>query len=804
MIELTQPLEKVIKSNNFDKLKPFAIMFRNKWNATENKFILDTENPIDISNMIVKPNTLSMTLDVSEIAQFKANNITLTLHDPFNKFLEGTPYTYFTSGYQLYGSQVILYYGLDNENKTSLFVGIIKELPTHKPEQYQLELKLISPLELLNDIEAKEFSDKYEGEALIADGFDDDNNPIYKTSHTGVGGFNAVYADSANSANSTKMFEGVDFQVADTNALNLPAKITIINTDLHTATITADYYCWKTDLSVEQIISGLVALGGYTAEKGNTDIRSVVWQNEVRNLLPLEVDYAIGYYYDGNNLMYNWYDVDNWESFEIIGRQVSRKSIFPSEFTINFMASFQDEGGAWQGWESAYFIGDELGGNGNPRNGYGLLVDHLTGRQRVIKWTNNTIEHPTTGEYASDWLGYARLAGIQVKNGYITILSSVGTFGTYNLFFTPAWESFRAFYNDTKIVVSGGIKFSTDISSQTIPPTAEQYNRPVVRGAVMDRLSSAGHWGGFITTLQKISETALDVNYSLQYSHSADNITFSNLQPTSINANTGIENRYIYFVFQIINGTPTGANLLSPQVSYYISSLTLSMVNLSNKTILETLQDFALISGYEFGVNRNGVFFFRPRSQSTTPIYDLGHNEIVKVETINKKFNDFFTKLTLQFAQVPLEFYANEGERPTPVDRYGIINKEIDKPEIVNYDNPELAQAIGPQLLAIYSKLADIIQVSAKLNLSLELGDIINLKRNYNLTAEPSSSDLSKFQKQDTYFQACKIVGLNYNFSKRQMTYTLRNVSNENNRPQYEYDEFIYELPLGFGVKTEE
>lgn len=779
MITLPAPLEKVMQSQDLKGLKPFAVLFRNKWDSVNNKFELEP-NPIDISDMIAKPNTLSMTLDVSEIAQYNANNITLTLTDKDNRFVEGTPKSYFPSGYQLYGSKVILYYGLDVGNWTSLFVGVIKDLPTHKPEQYQVDLKLISPLELLKDIEAKDFSDKYTGEALTFVEVDDDGHYVYHTANTGVGGFSAVYADG------NKLFEGIDYEISQTNALGLPAIITIIKSDYYSSTITADYYCWKTGLSVEQIVSGLVALGGYTS---NTDIRSVNWVNGSEGNTPLnfsDVSYAIGYYFENENFNFNWFDISSWDNFQISNKGIMRKSIFPSEFTINFNMAFESKPGAWQGSTAAYCIGDELGGANWPRNGYIIIQDHLTSRLRVIKFENNTISNPTTGVDVSGYMSYSGLAGVQVKNGNITFLRvGGGTFGTYPLFFTPAWEQFVALYSDTRATVSG-MKFSPNTDNYIISNEAEQYSVPVLKTKPLYFAD------GFYATL----EADDNARYSLKYSFSDDGETFSDLANVDINTNLGINRRYVYFAFTITTPPPFGINIIEPSYYYNIVILVLRLVNLSGKSVLEVLQDLALISGYEFGVDRNGIFFFRPRSQSTTPIFDLDESEIVKIENVKQNFNDFFTKLTLTFAQIPLEFYANTGTRPTPVDKYGIINKEIDKPDIVNYDNPELAQAIGPQLLAIYSDLSDVIQCTAKLNLSLELGDIVNLKRNYNLNTADSATDYTKWQNQNTYFRACKITGINYNLSKRQMTYTLRDVSNENTRPQEEMYEFVYDFPI--------
>ena len=153
MITLPTELLHVQQGHDLRVLKPYALLYRNKWNAQINKFALE-ETPIDISKMIIKPNTLSMTLDVNEVAQYNANNITLTLSDIRNRFVEGTLNSYFPEGYQLYGSRVVLYYGIDTQNWTALFTGVIKDLPTYKPEKHEVDIKLVSPLELLKDIEA--------------------------------------------------------------------------------------------------------------------------------------------------------------------------------------------------------------------------------------------------------------------------------------------------------------------------------------------------------------------------------------------------------------------------------------------------------------------------------------------------------------------------------------------------------------------------------------------------------------------------------------------------------------------------
>ena len=145
MINLPSELLKLQQGNDLRPLKPFVLLYRNNWNEQANKYVVE-DTPIDVTLMVVKPNTLSMTLDVNEVAQYNANNITITLSDNNNRFVEGTPHSYFPEGYQLYGSRMVLYYGIDARNRTALFTGVIKDLPTYKPELHQVDIKLVSPL----------------------------------------------------------------------------------------------------------------------------------------------------------------------------------------------------------------------------------------------------------------------------------------------------------------------------------------------------------------------------------------------------------------------------------------------------------------------------------------------------------------------------------------------------------------------------------------------------------------------------------------------------------------------------------
>lgn len=769
MITLPSGLNNFMRGQDLAGLKPFALLYRNKWDSVNNKFKLE-DTPIDISDLISKPNTLSMTLDVNEVAQYNANNVTLTLSDTKNYFVEGTPNSYFPEGYQIYGSRVVLYYGTDGLNRTPLFTGVIKELPTHKPENYQVDVKLVSPLEMLKDIEAKDFSDKVTGETLTYKSTDSDGHRIYWTTGTGVGGFDAVYA------NGTKIFEGVDYETDQLNALGLPAIVKIINSDLYSSTITADYYTWKTGLTVEQIVAGLVGLAGYDSVTEN--IQPVSWNTDVRTpSVFTNMVIGIGFQKNGSTYNFNWMNTNGaWNSYNASGG-TSRTNIINSNFQVSFTA-YGEGRGIYSEDDRAYYqfgpirirliehvdirsyVDFEVLYNGN-RIYIGNFLRYYITRNFIIKKVGNTLS--------------VFVDGSQVLSTTDTSVFSTETFYARDIDYY--------IYNQVFNILDGnGNIFLRDITS------------PALVSQVLDKTTSGDIWGAITANISSGG------TYRVTAYFSNDGINFDSGTVVDLNTQMARTERYMRYVFEITSSYPNGYDIENPSTYYLATSIFLQIVNLSGRTVLESLQDFALISGYEFGVDRRGVFFFRPR-ESTTPVYVLDHSEIVKVDTVKKNLSNFFTKLTLTFAQIPLEFYANTGERPTPVDRYGIINKEIDKPDIVNYDNPELAQAIGPQLLEVYSAMPNIIQVVGKLNFALELGDIVSLRRNMNLITPEEYTDYSKYEDLNTYYRACKITGLNYNFSKKQVTYTLRDVSNKNTEPMYELEQFVYELPIKLGVK---
>lgn len=788
MMTLPAALAAKLKSNDLRGIKPIILMYRNKWDAQTNAYAPES-TPIDITAQVIKCGTLSTKLDVGEINEYTASNVTLTISDPQNHFVEGTPKSYFPDGYQIYGSRIELYAGTDTNNMTPLFYGVIRSLPNHKPEEYQLDISVVSALELLDDVEAKDFSTVYTGEKLALDHQNDGEGPVFKTSKTGVGGFNAVYA------NGTKLVDGVDYKVKQLSENTSPALVEIEQEIYYTATITADYFCWKKDLAVEQIVKGLVGLAGY---ERNTDIRPVVWNSSVRSFINVSsLKMAIGYYSNAGTLVCVWpRTLNSWDTI-INDGNFERPCIFPENLEISMSFYYAGNGGELSG----YNFSDSPSGTAG-RNAY-VLYNSYTGPgnnyiAQVFKISNGARQ--TLGTYDTG-------NGLYVPNSPWKILKKGSLYSFYydghlvasdTASFEPKYESFYNYYDQS--FGHGALRNRIDdVHYKVLDDNGKEIitvNSPCIMSDVLDKKTENSQWVSINCTLAGND----DAKYDLLFSASNDLTNFPALQAVDLGADLGTNDRYLYFVLKAADEPQLKFDIKNLGVYFLSTELLLSLVDLSGQTALAAIKDLALITGYEFGIDRNNIFFFRPRQSSTQPIAVLDMTQLVKINTVTRNFNELATKLTLTFAAAPLEFYANMGARPTPVDKYGIIEKEIDKPQLINYDNPELAQAIGPQLLAIYSELPNIITCTGKLNLALELGDIVNLKREMPLTINPEASDYTKYEGLNTFYRACKITGLNYDFTKRQVKYTLRDVSNDNNAPVKDYYEYqtIFPTPLDY------
>ena len=794
MMTLPAALAAKLKSNDLRGIKPIVLMYRNKWNAQTNAYAPET-TPIDITEQVIKCGTLSTKLDVGEINEYTSSNVTLTLSDPHNHFVEGTPESYFPDDYQIYGTRIELYAGTDTNNMTPLFYGVIRSLPNHKPEDYQLDISVVSALELLDDVEAKDFSTPYTGETLTLDHQDDDAVPVYRTANTGVGGFTSVYA------NGSVLVEGVDYEVSQLGEYLKPAIVEIINEAFYSATITADYYCWRRNLTVEEIMSGLLDVSKWPDDK--RDIQPVIWNSLVRQPLSANVRFGLGYYQneDGEYIS-NWLNVrDNaWANTTARDENTyTRRSIFSENWETEFTLRFDDLSGATSGFNGSYAVGS---GTSNWRHGINngiviaaVRVDNQAPRGLYVG-VGMAVNANLSYSFRTDVYSPVSYLEIAVKirkiNNQITVFfggKQVAQFNNAN--FDVDREVMYGSRNQRisnldqvwRMLDSNGNAVSPDLST------------PSIISSVLELGDEGGYWGAVSATLEGEGG-----QYQNEVFVSTDGQNFTSAGNLDIGSDIGRSENYLYFALKTSSPPPASFNISNLIVFKYATGMVIDFINLDGQTVLDVVKDLALITGYEFGIDRNGIFFFRPRQTSTQPIATLDKFELVKIDTVTRNFNELATKLTLTFAAAPLEFYANTGARPTPVDKYGVIDKEIDKPQLINYDNPELAQAIGPQLLAIYSELPNIITCTGKLNLALELGDIVNLKREMPLTINPAASDYTKYEGLNTFYRACKITGLNYDFTKRQIKYTLRDVSNDNNAPVRDYYEYqtIFPTPLDY------
>lgn len=792
MINLPSGLSNILKSNDYGPLKTIVYLYRNKWDEESQSYKVESA-PINITDKLVKTGSLTLQLDISEINRYDASNVTFTFSNVKNEFVEGMEGSLFPEGYLLYGSKFEYYVGSSDDLKILMYTGTVTELPIYRPEEYTAEIKVVSELELFKNKECSEFSNKVNKEKLIG------LFPDFKTVNIGVGNILKVYAGT-DSNPQEELTLGVDYKISDLNIMLSSASIEIINEKLSGKIFYADYYYWKTNLKVDEVVHGLLDVMQVPLNKRN--VEQVDFNTEVKNVIPgTNISLGLGYYKTSvQDYNFNWSNTrnSNWNYIYYSDNKGFRQSLFPSNFTINFDLYFNLKRLVYLGNNATYLFADTYNPTATISCNNGLVLRRENAGSTLQHFYWRVYKSVNGSESRVSQLSYeTHFGGIRVKDGKLYLFDLFGnTLYEDTLWFQPKIEGFFSVGNAELCLDNYRISFESE--QNIIPADAEAFSGPTLLTPVFDKLSSTDNWGQFSASLN-----GTDFTYDLKYAVSEDGVNFKPWQSVDINTNVGASERYIKFWFSLINPPPSGTDVLNLDFTYLSNTLTFNFVNLKDKTILEGMEDLALISGYEFGFTRDNTFFFKQRIKSTEAVKVLTDNEIIKVSTVKKNLNTLFTKIQLDFGGTPVEVYTNDLEttRPTLQDKYGILTKTIDKPDLLNYDNPELANAIAPQLLETFGRLKNNISVTGVLDLSLDLGDIISLRRNAPLTVNKKSPDYLKYEKTQTYYKACKIIGLIFNIAKRQMTYTLLDVSNENTAPQYEFNEFKYLLPVELGVK---
>lgn len=799
MIEIPKGLDRVIKTNDHGPLKSIVYMYRNKWNHDTAKY--EVENtPVNITKWLTKAANLVLQLDLAEINRYDASNITLTFANAKNEFAEDVEGSFFPEGYLLYGSKFEYYVGVSDDLKVLMYTGTIAEEPTYKTENYEVDIRVVSQLELFKKKECSSFANQAAGEKLVG------TYPHYTTVNIGVGNVLKVYAGTP-TAIQEELILGVDYTLDGLNEMLSSASIEIINSNLNGKTFYADYYYWKTNLKIHKIVHGLLDIMKIPQDKRY--VEEVIFNTSVKNqFVGTSQTVGLGYYKEGDNdYKFNWLPTRDgvWQNYSAPRNYIPtyRQSIYPKNFEVNFTVRVDDFNGAWaSGFHCAQAIGNTVHSSQIVANGMyivGLRRDNIGIPARGIAFE---LRQRSNGGGSTLWASgtYLGIDFIEIAfkirkvNGVWTVFAGNQQIAQWTqeievnldaLFCTArqGWSTLN--FNVTPLDASG------------VATSSAVFN-PSLLSHIIDKGNDSDVWGQYTCNLD-----GSGFIYSLRYATSQDGISFGPWQNVDINTNIGSTDRYIKYWFSLINAPSFSTNILNLVYTYLSNNLNMNFVNLADKTILEGMEDLALISGYEFGFTRNNTFFFKQRIKSTEAIKVLTDNEIIKVSTVKKNLNTLFTKIQLNFGGIPVEVYANDFEttRPTLQDRYGILTKSIDKPDILNYDNPELAHAIAPQLLEVFGILKNNINVTATLDLALDLGEIISLRRNSPLTVDKNAPDHTKYERTQTFYKACKIIGMNYNLKDRQMAYTLLDVTNENTAPEYEANKFKYLFPVAFGAR---
>ncbi|WP_424244383.1 hypothetical protein Dip510_001597 [Elusimicrobium posterum] len=499
MIEIPKGLDKVIRANDHGPLKSIVYMYRNKWDPATAQYEVEA-TPTNITKWLTKAANLILQLDLSEINRYDASNITLTFANTKNEFAEDVEGSLFPEGYLLYGSKFEYYVGASDDLKILMYTGTIAEEPTYRTESYEVDIRVVSQLELFKKNECSAFANHVTGEKLTG------TYPNYTTVNIGVGNVLKLYAGTP-TVIQEELILGVDYTLSGLNEMLSPAAIEIINPNLNGKTFYADYYYWKTNLKIHEIVHGLLDIMKIPQDKRY--VEEVIFNTSVKNqFVGTSQAVGLGYYKEGDNdYKFNWFQIMNndWANYVAPSDVVAnRKNIVPTNFEINFSFKHTRTNAAafgGYGFNGAYAIGDTPHASQMVVNGLYVVflsntningitsmymqIREVTNGSYSVRYTSSTISGITYAQSAIKIRKINSVISVYVNNALVTTFTKTTSFNldamySYNRFRTECLN-----YNITPLDSEGNSLISPISVPTLLSPIIDKGNNSDVWGSIL-------------------------------------------------------------------------------------------------------------------------------------------------------------------------------------------------------------------------------------------------------------------------------------------------------------------------------
>jgi len=690
-------------------------------------------------------------LDVPFANVFKATSITLRLNNANNEWIQSinSPSIFAADttaalGYEPVWTQFQVQYGYvladGTKEYTSLFTGLAVNY-IFAGDDAGVEVTVESNARLMRAADASKVSDTFTNEATVpavGDGVTQD----FETQSEGVGRITLARK------NSVAMSQGVDYTISQLNGVGEPAIIHIDPAPQIGDTIDASGISWKANLEIHALIALLCDESSIGA--GSRTIEDVLFPGglSAKKIIDTQVDWEAGTLIQ---------DIDT----DLLAGAISREWFLIDDFADNEYTTNPV-------WTPLNFGGTISAASGKlvlsntPGDGLGIPLISTPFTQTVGTWRMN-VETTRFGNIYLMMNNNSHYFGGAQGNGYSLninlALSSIKleryTAASRVTLITGAWSS-----GEHEIMVerdgSGNFELFVDDVSQ---------------GTVTDNTYTSGNY--FMVD----DQTNIGGNYT-----SIDNIEFAKTSGTwesaeldllavptawgileqfhTLNGGTVVYKTAVasapggpYDAWTALGGGGTIQSALkrylkiqvvitedltthdSPVIQKIVANFTTTTVPISiaihaGKTAWDMVQDYAKIANYETGFDADGIFFFRSKSVTGSPVIELDQENVIsEINDYSKGYEDIANAGQVQYGDYFNEYDgATAGESsPTSEERFGRLIQYEDFSSILLANDANLAVSRA-QLIYDDNYLPRInFTVIGKIVPWLELSDIVRI-----------------------------------------------------------------------------
>ncbi len=770
-------------------IKKKVLLYRRYWDDETSAYLRETL-PIDITPYIVTIGKVKLKLDVEECNKWEISNFNLTLNNANSLFTEGKSGGLLPS-HIFWGSKIVyeIYPEDYPDDKSVMFTGYLLSTPTLRDDGNTIDLIVSSDLEALENISAEGVCLFKTNEECTA--VPDSDDKEFTTSENGVGFVDEVKygADFASSV----VLEKDEFKVSDTNTYDKPAKITLSIVPTVNYKLFATYRYWLTDYPIDALVNLLLDLTEIAEEnreisrplyppssvkyyQTNVYNNAIMWQ--YKKYVTNEIEVAEPTVLDGTVIVNGW-NAETLQRSKVIKNetQLPLSGLFFADLQLE-----NEEGTPFCTYELCGEIsGENSIGFGLRRYGFesywgvGLRVNGSP--EPSLYTTNNRICGIAIDLNNHLWV-YELSSGVVVRSDLGTLPSLSFSQIKAQMINHNGWalnyDLTAARYYKSEIpssITNTGI--ANFISTYLQNDAVTFGTMPCIRFDFHITEEYFTSWGSFSCDTRQSGASA-DIKF--YWADSDDGITYSTLNEIEPLEEIGSLKRYLRFYIR----TESAYNNFFFVDNFKIWSLQegayVALANFTEKSVFDAIKDLAELVAYEIGLNQDGVFFFRPRE-------GVASGKIFTDAEITGNLEKDLIDIDMLFNSIKVDAGSfttskddvSEGKSaPTSINKYGTRTKKISFNDFIPKDNIDITEAICLLNYDAFSKPLSKIEFDAIIDVSIELGDIIEVvSENTNLTSKSATDEVKEIDLPFYKIEA-RVVGLEYDFDKKKMSIEAR------------------------------